>query len=144
MGRRIVGAGGRVVMGVEGTEGSELDKYENRLKNLVPAEVSALYIAGTGAIPQGEKLALAIWAAVCLLLTIFFMYKQTQKAEGKPGVKYPADWIHVAISSISFILWVYVLGGPFSGYGIYVPWIGALLMLVWTFLTPYFYKGKRE
>lgn len=147
MGRRIVevstvGANGRVVRGDSDASRSELGQYWDRLKNLIPAEVSAIYIAGHGVIPQGEKVGLAVWATACLIFTILFMYKETQRVEGKPKAKYPPDWMHITISSISFLLWVYALGGPFSEYGVYVPWIGTLIILAWTFVVPYFYKGK--
>ncbi len=122
--------------------GNDMDKYWDRLKNLIPGEVAAIYVAGIGIIPQGQKIGLAVWAAACLIFTIIFIAAETKNIEGQPNVKHPIDWTHVIISSISFILWVYALGGPFAEYGLQIPWIAALLMLGWTFIVPYFYKGK--
>jgi hypothetical protein len=147
MGRRIVKLAA-VETGDQGLRenvpatGTDLGQYWDRLKNLIPTEVSAIYIAGQGVIPQGEKVGLVVWAVLCLGFTILFMSRQTKKIEGQPDVTCPIDWTHVTISSISFVLWVYALGGPFSDYGLYIPWIGTLLILGWTFVVPYIYKGK--
>jgi len=122
-------------------ESSDLGEYWDRLKNLIPAEVSALYIAGLGVVPEDQHIGLSIWAFVCLVFTILFISRQTQTVEGRPNDVYPVDWTHVTISAISFVIWVYMLGGPFASLGLYVGWIGTLLMLSWTFAVPFFYKG---
>ena len=147
MGRRIVklaaaGVGGRAAEVDQGGSGTELGQYWDRLKNLIPAEVSAIYVAGYGVIPAHEKIGLTVWAAACLGFTILFMARETRKLEENQSANRPTDWTHVVISSISFLFWVYALGGPFAEFGIYVPWIGTLLILGWTFVTPYIYKGK--
>jgi hypothetical protein len=140
MGRRIVDStGGRDLR----RDDDPLAQYWDRLKNLIPAEVSAIYIAGSGIIPEGEKIGLLVWALFCLGCTILFIAKATKTVEGKPKETFPIDWAHVVISSISFIVWVYALGGPFVGLGIHIAWIGTLLMIGWTSLVPYFYHGKK-
>ncbi len=116
-------------------------QYWNRLKDLVPTEVSALYVAGQGVVPAEQRIALAVWAIFCLIGTVLLIANQTKTAESMPNKKYPIDWTHVAISSISFLIWVYALGGPFASLGIYVPWLATLMMLAWTFITPFVYKG---
>lgn len=141
MGRRIVDStGGRPVRG----EDHPLGQYWDRLKNLIPAEVSAIYVAGIGVIPSGEKIGLLVWAIFCLGCTILFIAKATKTVEGKPEVILPIDWAHVIISTISFVIWVYALGGPFIELGIHISWIGTLLIIGWTFLIPYFYHGKKQ
>ena len=52
--------------------------------------------------------------------------------------------MHVAISSVAFVIWVYSLGGPFAVFNLYVPYIGSLLVLAWTFFVPTFYKGPQD
>ena len=120
---------------------ADLGQYWDRLKNLIPAEVSALYVAGQSVIPPEQRVAPVVWALLCLVFVLVVTVKQTQTAEGKPKLKYPIDWTHVIISSVSFLIWVYALGGPFVILGIHLPWIGALLMLSWTFLVPQLYQG---
>jgi hypothetical protein len=40
------------------------------------------------------------------------------------------------------VIWVYVLGGVFVELGLHVAWLGTLLMLGWTFLVPFVYRGS--
>ena len=105
MGRRIVKSSS--VMEAKGAVRADvapaepLGQYWDRLKNLIPAEVSAIYIAGLGIIPKEENLGMVIWAVVCLAFVILFMARQTETVEGDPTTEHPPDWIHVAISAIS-------------------------------------------
>jgi hypothetical protein len=146
MGRRIVRS--EMIREVRKTRGAgappDLGQYWDRLKNLIPAEVSAIYIAGLGVIPTEEQVGLSIWATACLVFTGIFIAKESRTEEGNPDKVYPIDWIHVAISCASFAIWTYALGGPFANLGIYVPWVGTLLMLGWTFLVPYIYRGSDQ
>jgi hypothetical protein len=61
-----------------------------------------------------------------------------------PQASEAPDWRHVGISSVSFLIWVYTIGGPFAAYNLAVPWIGSLLVLGWTFFIPRVYRGARD
>jgi len=119
---------------------TELQGYLERLMKMIPAEVIGLYLVGSGIIPTGQSLALTIWTAVCLAGVIFLRAYGT----ADPAANKAPDWAHVIISSISFLIWVYSIGGFFAAYGVAVPYIGSLLVLAWTFFVPIFYKGPAE
>lgn len=133
-------------MRVKKSWGDETD-YTGRLKNLIPGKAAALYISGVALIPKEDRvgvIGLTVWVALCFLLTIVYAVWQTMPVEGKPKSEvHKPDWVHVAITSFSFVLWVYTLGGHFQMQGIYFYWIGALLTLVWTFIVPIFYTGSK-
>jgi hypothetical protein len=117
-----------------------LDFYLDRLLKMIPAEVVSLYLVGSGFIPEGQTIVLTIWAVVCLVGVVAVRaYGTTDPVENKPP-----DWVHVAISSVAFVIWVYSLGGPFEAQGLAVPYIGSLLVLAWTFFVPIFYKGPSD
>jgi hypothetical protein len=112
-------------------------QYMERLIKLIPAEVVAIYLVGIGVIPPDAKLGKAIWAVVCLgLVVLSRAYATSDQAN-----KIPTEWKSVFVSSVSFTIWVYNMPGPFQAYGLEVSYIGALAVLVWTFVVPYFYKG---
>jgi hypothetical protein len=114
--------------------------YLDRLLKMIPAEVVSLYWVGRGFIPADQPIVLTIWAVVCLVgLVLLRAYGTADMAENKP-----TDWVHVAISSVSFVIWVYSLGGPFAAFNLHVPYIGSLLVLAWTFFVPIFYKGPAD
>lgn len=118
-------------------ENIEFKFYLSRLLKMIPAEVISLYLVGSGLIPEGQLIALTVWAVICLIgVVIVRIYGTADPAQGKSP-----DWIHIAISVAAFIIWIYSLGGPFVAWNLHVPWVGSLLVLTWTFFVPLFYKG---
>ena len=114
--------------------------YLDRLLKMIPAEVVSLYLVGSGLIPQAQAVGLTAWAVVCLVgVVIVRAYGTADRAQNKP-----TDWVHVAISCVAFVIWVYSVGGPFAAFDLYVPYLGSLLVLAWTFFVPMFYKGPAD
>jgi len=137
---RITRPSARFSAQAAGAESGNLKGYLDRLMKLVPSEVIGLYLVGSGFIPANQSLVLAIWAVVCLVGVIVVRAYGT----ADPANQKSPDWIHVGISSVAFVIWVYSIGGPFAAYGIAVPYIGSLLVLAWTFFVPIFYHGAPD
>ncbi len=120
--------------------GAEFQGYLDRLMKMIPGEAVGLYLVGSGFIPTAQSLVLLIWSVICLGGVIAIKaYGTADRAN-----QIPPDWVHVAISSVAFVIWVYSIGGPFAAYGIGTPYIGSLLVLAWTFFVPIFYKGPAD
>jgi hypothetical protein len=114
--------------------------YLDRLLKMIPAEVIGLYLVGSGLIPRDQPVVLTVWAFVCLAGVVAIrVYGTTDTASSLPP-----DWVHVAISTVAFVIWVYTLGGPFAAINWYVPYLGSLLVLAWTFFVPIFYQGPLD
>jgi hypothetical protein len=111
--------------------------YLDRLMKMIPAEVISLYLIGRGFIPIEQPIVLAAWAVVCLAGVLLVRAYGTADPEANKS----PDWVHVAISAVAFVIWIYTLGGPFAAANLYVPYAGSLLVLAWTFFVPIFYKG---
>jgi hypothetical protein len=77
------------------------------------------------------------WAAFCLVCVVVVRVVGTKPTNGKPDIG------AVAIACISFVIWIYSMSdGPFGKYDhLYQAWLSSLLILGWTFLVPYLYKG---
>lgn len=116
---------------VVGKPGGRIDSWLERLVKLVPAEVVAVYLAGR---PLAEGKAAGIWPLVCLGLVIVIRAFGTMDKRGP-------QWASVAVSAVSFVLWVYAMGGHFLTYSLDVN-IASLAVLVWTTLVPVFWKGE--
>ena len=80
-----------------------------------------------------------IWSLVCLAAIIIIRVYGT----ADPQKSKAPSWVQVAISAAAYILWIYSLGDVFKFYNLYVPYIGFLLILVWSFFVPLIYKGER-
>lgn len=115
----------------------EFKSYLDRLLKMIPGEVIALYVLGTGVIPAGDSITIAAWAVICIFAVIAVRaWGTADRSKGET-----TDWVMVAISTVAFVIWLYNLGGPFEVYNLYVPYIGTLVALAYTFFVPIFYKG---
>lgn len=122
---------------VAGSTSTEFQSYMGRLVLLIPGEVISLYLVGIGIIPPDSKIGLIVWAVVCLILVVLVRTCGT----GDRADNEPIQWTAVVVSSISFVIWIYVMQGPFQAYGLAIPYVGSLIIMVWTFVVPYFYRG---
>jgi hypothetical protein len=111
--------------------------YVERLVKLIPAEVIAIYLFGTGAIPPDRFTETVAWAATCLVLVFVARAFTTRDAPER----LPPQWAAVGIACISFVIWIFAMPGLLQGFGISPPFVGSLAIAVWTFLVPYVYKG---
>jgi len=108
-----------------------IDPWLVRLVKLVPAEVVAAYLAGrplAGARWAGE------WSVVCLAMVIIVRAWGTADRRGP-------QWVSVAVSAVSFVLWVYASGGRFLHWNVDVT-LASLAVLVWTTLVPVLWRGE--
>jgi hypothetical protein len=110
-------------------------EYLGRLLKLIPSEIIAAYLAIQGFIPEdSEKWGLSIVSLVLLILTPFYL-KTVQKVEKTS---------QIFVSTLSFVVWVYSMGGPFVLWNIHQPWISSAILLLWTTFIPQFFKTKEE
>ncbi|MFM7230792.1 MAG: hypothetical protein ACKO3S_02285 [bacterium] len=110
---------------------SPLDPWLVRLVKLVPSEAVAVYLAGRTYAHGDWAVA---WPFVGLALTLVL------RAWGTADERGP-QWQAVAISGVSFVLWVCATGGTFAG----VPLpqdVAALAVLVWTTVVPGVWRGS--
>jgi len=132
---RITPPSGRFVTAGTPPPGDTLKDYLERLIKLIPGEVVGIYLIGVGSIPSELAAVLAVWAAVCFALVVFVRAYGTWEPNVGP------QKTAVIVAAVSFVIWVYTMGGPFAAYGLQVQYVGSLAVLVWTFIVPYFYKG---
>jgi hypothetical protein len=71
---------------------------------------------------------------VCLVLTVIVRAFGTSDRRGP-------QWLSVAVSAVSFVLWVYATGGHFLSFEVDAN-LAALAVLVWTTLVPVFWRGE--
>lgn len=120
--------------------GEELKQYLDRLMRVIPGEVVGLYLIGSGFVPEGQRAGHIAWFAFCFTaLIVIRVFGNTDPARNQQPQPVP-----IVLSVVAFVIWVYTIGGPFREFGMDVPWIGSLLVLAWSFVIPYFYKGEAE
>jgi hypothetical protein len=114
--------------------------YLDRLLKMIPGEVVGLYMIGAGFIPKENPNWLILWSAFCLILV--FVVRIFGTADPKEDKK--PQPVPVVVAAGAFVVWLYWLGGPFLSLGFHKPFIASLLVLLWSFVIPFFYKGPEE
>lgn len=113
------------------------NNYQSRLLKLIPSEIIAAYLVIAGFITPGYehgKLLLTVFSAALLILIPFYLIRFQ-------SVKGP---LQIVFTSLSFIVWVYSMGGPFVYYGIHEPVFGSSLLVLWTLLLPFIIKPSTD
>jgi hypothetical protein len=119
--------------------GTNFKDYLGRLTKLIPAEIISLYLVGKGMIEEDKDL-LLFWTVFCLAGVIMVRLYGT----ADPQKNMPPQLTAVFIACVSYLVWIYSMGDIFSFFGIHVPKLGSLIVLGWTFIVPYVYKGDLE
>lgn len=133
--------GARGVAGAGGPPVTARDAYVERLHKLIPAEVLALYVAGTGMLDPNPHVQPALWigwSLLCVAAVVATRIWGTRDPSANP----PVQWAAVAIATISFGIWLYQMGGAFTlREDLHDPTAASLALLAWTFFVPLFYRG---
>jgi len=103
------------------------DEYLDRLFKYIPAELVAGYIFVLGVVKQLSDAYITIvihWIlfVIFCILTPLYLWRVQKILKIQQHV----------ISLLSFVVWVFALGGPFALYGWYNPVYGEILLPVFT------------
>jgi len=102
------------------------DKYKDRLLKYIPGEVITLYLTLTAIQATATGLPWWIgWAIFIVGAAATWCYLRASL-----GVTDPTQLI---ISTLSFCVWAFALGGPFKDLSWYQPVYGGLLLPIFTF-----------
>jgi hypothetical protein len=116
---------------------SQVNDYKDRLVKLIPSEIITAYVTLKGLIygagvSGNKQLLLWIVFGILVILNPLYLYYITQVR--KAG--------QIVFSSFAFVLWVLVIGGPFTSIlGFPAEYIGSILLVIYTLFIPFVYKG---
>jgi hypothetical protein len=109
------------------------DDYVTRLVKYIPAEIVAAFLVIDGILKAVTGVqANLYWLIfiVLLILTPLYTWRVTTEA----GL--PVAYVQVVVSTLSFIVWVFAIGGPFSLLSWYQPVYGSILLILFTLIPP--------
>jgi hypothetical protein len=108
-------------------EVNKTQTYQDKIVKLIPTEIVGAYMVLAGIIPAPYvKLWTLIISIVLLIFTPLYLWRVS-------GV---ANTAQLIVSTISFAVWVYSLGGPFAAWGLYQPFISSVILVLWTVAIP--------
>lgn len=110
--------------------------YLEKIVKYVPAPIIAAYVAGTGIISeQPENPIWLYWAAflsLWLLTPLYIIF-----LPGEHTTEHNSKRFHVLAGTISFAVWAFALGEPFSvTFAWYRPVFGSLVLIITTLTLP--------
>jgi hypothetical protein len=111
----------------------QADDYLTQLIKYIPSEIVAAFLTIDATIRSSNKIStVAYWMVfiTLLILTPLYIWRVTS-APNKP----PAT-AQIIISTISFAVWVFAIGGPFARVEWYDPVYAALLLPIYTVAAP--------
>lgn len=112
---------------------ASIDDYKTKLIKYIPAEIIAAFITIDGiirSVAQPPVAAYWILFFTLLVLTPLYIWRVTTEPNKPPAKE------QIFISTISFFIWVFALGGPFNYLSWYQPLYGALLLPIYTIVVP--------
>jgi len=123
---------------------SALSEYAERVTKYIPAEILAAYLSINGILAAvtdaGETpLRNAVYVAsfaLCLVFTPVYFGLVAHKNEPK--------MLQRIVSTIAFVVWAYNLGGVFSVYGLFIPWLGSIFLIVFSLVSGAFAPGPAD
>ena len=109
------------------------DDYLTRIVKCIPAEIVAAFVTIDGILKVATGVHAALpWVVFLMLLLLTVLY--TWRATRTSGL--PPAYVQIGISTVSFAVWVFAIGGPFDSLVWYNPVYGSILLILWTLFPP--------
>jgi K+-sensing histidine kinase KdpD len=121
-------------------EVNDTQPFQDKVVKLIPTEIVGAYLVILGIIaPTSEttgvnKNLLMFVFFFLLLLTPIYLWKVS-------GV---ANWVQLVVSTLSYVIWIYTLVYPFYFWKIYYPTVGAVILVLWSLITPFFVTANKD
>jgi len=117
-------------------DGDVNNTYIQKVQGYIPAAIVAAYVSIDQLIKSATNipttLVYTVVFVILLVLTPIYVWRgTTQKVKSKSCPQ-------ITVATISFILWVFALGGPFTTFSWYQSFYGGLALVFYTLLVPLF------
>ncbi len=114
------------------------DRYLDRLLKLIPGETVALYLFLQGVLNSGlgddpRQYAIWLWSIVLIIALGNVLYLRRFHKITDP-------W-QIVILTVAYFIWLFAIGGPFALFSWFKPFMGSVLLGLFTFFIPMVYTG---
>jgi len=119
--------------------------YSDKLVKLIPSEIIGAYMvlsnilgytAGMQASVTPSDVTESDMKPVLLQIVFFVLLILTPVYLKK--ISRVNNLTQLIVTTVSFVIWVYTLGGPFIVWGIYYSIIGSVVLVLWSVIIPLF------
>jgi hypothetical protein len=110
------------------------DSYFEKLVKYIPADILAAYVAITGitaSVNPPVWLGWGVFAVLLALTPLYVCYVKTTPTGFGPGKIF-----HWVTACLAFTAWVFAMGGPFTTFPWYQPYLGSVVLILTTLIIP--------
>lgn len=111
----------------------EPDDYFSKVVKYIPAEIVAGFVTLNGILLGDATIPQTVYWLVfvgLLALTPIYTWRVTRAAN------FPVAYSQIIVATVSFAIWVFALGGPFSFFSWYKAVYGSILLIMYTLFVP--------
>jgi len=123
-------------------EVNDTQPFADKLVKLIPTEIVGAYMVLAGIIgfsPTSNSVPTDGMARTLIQVVFFILLILTPiYLRMVTGV---SNLVQIIVTSISFIVWVYTLGGPFVVWKIFYPLVSSVVLVLWSLVTPLLVKS---
>ncbi|MCE5202793.1 MAG: hypothetical protein ABFC80_01990 [Coriobacteriales bacterium] len=135
-----------------GRQVSQTQTFADKLMKLIPTEIVGAYMVLAGVIgyPPGSTQYVSAGPEItddalrAFLIQFIFAVLLVLTPVYLRRVGHVASLPQIAVSTLSFVIWVYSLGGPFVVWGCYYPLMGSVVLVLWALFTPLLVTPKAK
>ncbi|MDX1491734.1 MAG: hypothetical protein R3332_10625 [Pseudohongiellaceae bacterium] len=105
--------------------------YSEKLVKLIPTEIIGAYIAIEGMVRSNGDVYMQVMVAASIVLLLLvplyltIIFRVNNKAQ-------------IVVTMLSFLVWIFSMGGPFATQLWYLPVYGSVVLVLWTLIVPLF------
>ncbi|MEZ0395645.1 MAG: hypothetical protein ABWK53_04335 [Anaerolineales bacterium] len=118
---------------------SSNDNYLSRLLKYIPSEIVMVFVSVEGVLrssfgdnPAYLEMGLWILAGTLTVLTPIWLWR----------VMRVKSFQHLFLSTVSMVIWMFAIGGPFTFFEWYHQSLGAVVLPIYTLLVPIITGGR--
>jgi hypothetical protein len=125
-----------------GREVNETQPFSDKVVKLIPTEIVGAYMVLSGILgysssgQQGSIAPPAVLSPILIQVVFFVLLLLTPIYLLR--IAKVSNKAQLIVTTISFVVWIYTLGGPFVVWDIYSSLIGAVVLVLWTLIIPLF------
>ncbi len=117
--------------------------FTDKLVKLIPTEIVGAYMVLAGTLgyaygvtpgaqpspdPELKAILIQVVFFILLVLTPVYLWR----------ISRVSNLTQIAVTTGSYVVWVYTLGGPFVVWGLYHSMVGSVVLVLWSLITPLF------
>ena len=110
------------------------DSYFEKLVKYIPADILAAYVAITGITASVNPPLWLGWGVFGVLLVLTPLYICYVKTTPKGILS--SKIFHGVAACLAFSAWVFAMGGPFTMFAWYQPYLGSVVLILTTLIIP--------